>query len=64
MKVPFLDLKAHHAPLIDKFDRAIRDVIYSNAFAGGPLVRFEEEFAAYCGSKYAIGVGTGTDALV
>jgi dTDP-4-amino-4,6-dideoxygalactose transaminase len=64
MKVPFLDLKAHHAPLIDKFDRAIRQVIESSAFAGGPFVeRFEEEFAAYCRSQYAIGVGNGTDAL-
>src|SRR6478736_5764407 len=64
MKVPFLDLKAQHAPLIDKFDRAIRQVIESSAFAGGPFVeRFEEEFAAYCGSEHAIGVGNGTDAL-
>src|SRR6266850_2138602 len=64
MKVPFLDLKAHHAPLIEKFDRAIREVIESSAFAGGPFVeRFEEEFAAYCGSQYTIGVGNGTDAL-
>ena len=64
MKIPFLDLKAHHTPLIDRFDRAIREVIESNAFAGGPFVeRFEKEFAAYCGSKYAIGVGNGTDAL-
>src|SRR6266702_2824621 len=64
MKVPFLDLKAHHAPLIDEFDGAIREVIESSAFAGGPFVeRFEQEFAAYCGCKYAIGVGNGTDAL-
>jgi dTDP-4-amino-4,6-dideoxygalactose transaminase len=64
MKVPFLDLKAHHASMIDEFDGAIREVIESSAFAGGPFVeRFEEEFAAYCGSKYAIGVGNGTDAL-
>jgi dTDP-4-amino-4,6-dideoxygalactose transaminase len=64
MKVPFLDLKAHHAPLIDEFDRAIHEVIESSAFAGGPFVeRFEEEFAAFCGSSYAIGVGNGTDAL-
>src|SRR6266478_8554598 len=64
MKVPFLDLKAHHAPLIDKFDRAIHEVIESSAFAGGPFVeRFEEEFASFCGSSYAIGVGNGTDAL-
>jgi dTDP-4-amino-4,6-dideoxygalactose transaminase len=64
MKVPFLDLKAHHAPLIEEFDRAIREVIESNAFAGGPFVeRFEEEFAAFCESSHAIGVGNGTDAL-
>jgi dTDP-4-amino-4,6-dideoxygalactose transaminase len=64
MKVPFLDLKTHHAPLIDKVDCAIRQVIESSAFAGGPFVeKFEEEFAAFCGSPYAIGVGNGTDAL-
>jgi dTDP-4-amino-4,6-dideoxygalactose transaminase len=64
MKVPFLDLKAHHAPFIEKFDRAIREVIESSAFAGGPFVeKFEEEFAAFCGSSYAIAVGNGTDAL-
>src|SRR5258707_15877786 len=65
MKVPFLDLKLRHASLIDKLDRAIRQVIESSAFAGcGPFVdRFEEEFATYCGSEYAVGVGNGTDAL-
>jgi dTDP-4-amino-4,6-dideoxygalactose transaminase len=64
MKVPFLDLKAHHAPMIEQFDGAIREVIENGAFAGGPFVeRFEEEFAAYCGSDYAVGVGNGTDAL-
>jgi dTDP-4-amino-4,6-dideoxygalactose transaminase len=64
MKVPFLDLKAHHARLVEKFDRAIREVIESSEFAGGPFVeRFEEDFAAFCGSSHAIGVGNGTDAL-
>ena len=64
MEVPFLDLKAHHAPMIDEFDDVIREVIESSAFAGGPFVeRFEQEFAAYSGSKHAIGVGNGTDAL-
>ena len=64
MKVPFLDLKAQHAPLIEKFDRAIHEVIESSAFAGGPFVeKFEEEFAAFCGSTDAIAVGNGTDAL-
>jgi len=50
--------------LINEFGDAIRKVIESSAFAGGSFVeRFEEEFAAYCGSAHALGVGNGTDAL-
>jgi dTDP-4-amino-4,6-dideoxygalactose transaminase len=64
MKVPFLDLKAHHAPMREQLDAAIRDVIDAGAFAGGPFVaKFEKEFAAYCGAGQAVGVGNGTDAL-
>ncbi|HEU0209518.1 MAG TPA: DegT/DnrJ/EryC1/StrS family aminotransferase [Candidatus Udaeobacter sp.] len=63
-KVPFLDLKAEHAPLRKEFDEAIRQVIDSNAFAGGPFVtKFEEEFAAFCDCEHAIGLGSGTEAL-
>jgi dTDP-4-amino-4,6-dideoxygalactose transaminase len=64
MKVPFLDLKSHHAPMLEEINGAIGEVIDSGAFAGGPFVtRFEEEFAVYCESQYAIGVGSGTEAL-
>jgi dTDP-4-amino-4,6-dideoxygalactose transaminase len=64
MQVPFLDLKAHHAALRGEIDSAIREVIDSGAFAGGPFVeRFEEDFAKFCGSPYSVGVGNGTDAL-
>jgi len=64
IRVPFLDLEAHHAPLRAEFDQAIGEVIDSGAFAGGPVVaQFENEFAAFCGSRHAIGVGNGTDAL-
>jgi len=64
MKVPFLDLHAHHQPIREQLDAAIRDVIDSGAFAGGPFVaKFEQEFAAYCGAAHAVGVGNGTDAL-
>jgi dTDP-4-amino-4,6-dideoxygalactose transaminase len=64
MKVPFLDLKSHHAPMLDEINDAIGDVIDSAAFAGGPFVAsFEEDFAAYCASSHAIGVGSGTEAL-
>jgi dTDP-4-amino-4,6-dideoxygalactose transaminase len=63
-KVPFLDLKCHHAPLRDEFNIAIQEVIEEGAFAGGPYVaRFEAEFADYCACAYAIGVGSGTEAL-
>src|SRR5690242_323951 len=64
MKVPFLDLKSHHAPLQGEISGAIQHVIDSGAFAGGPFVdRFEEDFAAYCGCSHAVGVGSGTEAL-
>lgn len=64
MKVPFLDLKAQHAPLRREIDLAIAQVIDSVAFAGGPFVAdFEKDFAAYCGCEAAIGLGNGTDAL-
>ena len=64
MKVPFLDLHAHHQPLREEFLTAIGEVLDRGAFAGGPYVaKFEQEFAAFCGSRYAVGVGNGTDAL-
>ena len=64
MKVPFLDLKAHHESFRTELDAAIREVIDSGAFAGGPFVeRFEEDFAQFCGVPYSVGVGNGTDAL-
>jgi dTDP-4-amino-4,6-dideoxygalactose transaminase len=64
MKVPFLDLKAHHASIRNEIDAAIREVIDSGAFAGGPFVeRFEKDFAKFCGVPFSVGVGNGTDAL-
>jgi dTDP-4-amino-4,6-dideoxygalactose transaminase len=64
MQIPFLDLKAHHAPLRAELDSAIKEVIDRGAFSGGPYVdQFEQEFAKFCGVRYAIGVGNGTDAL-
>ena len=64
MKVPFLDLKAHHAPIREQLDAAIAEVVDCGAFAGGPYVAaFEKDFAAYCGTQFTVGVGNGTDAL-
>ncbi len=62
--VPFLDLRAHHEPLMDEFVDAFRRVTESSAFAGGPFVAaFEKEFTAFCGTKHCVAVGNGTDAL-
>src|SRR5437879_4568584 len=64
MHIPFLDLKAQHDSMRGELETAIREVIDSNAFAGGPFVaKFEQEFAAFCGVANAVGVGNGTDAL-
>lgn len=64
MKVPFLDIKAQNESLKSEINVAIQEVIDSGAFAGGPFVeQFEQDFAAYCGGQYAVGVGSGTEAL-
>jgi dTDP-4-amino-4,6-dideoxygalactose transaminase len=64
MQVPFLDLRVHHEPLMEEFVDAFRQVTEASAFAGGPFVaRFEAEFAAFCGARHTLGVGSGTDAL-
>lgn len=62
--IPFLDLAALHRPQRDQYLLAIGDVIDGNAFAGGPFVaQFERDFAAFCDTRDAVGVGSGTDAL-
>ncbi|GAB4367469.1 MAG: DegT/DnrJ/EryC1/StrS family aminotransferase [Deltaproteobacteria bacterium] len=64
MRVPFLDLKAQYESIKDEVHEAIRQVCEKTAFAGGPFVaQFEQEFAAFCGTKFCAGVGSGTDAL-
>ncbi|MHC4557898.1 MAG: DegT/DnrJ/EryC1/StrS family aminotransferase [Planctomycetota bacterium] len=65
MQVPILDLKAQYAAIKDEVIQAISEVCESQHFALGPAVaEFEENIAAYCDSKYAIGVSSGTDALL
>jgi len=64
MKVPYLDLKAQYEPIRGEIADAIQQVLERTAFAGGPFVaQFEKEFAAFCGTKFVTGVGSGTEAL-
>jgi len=65
MKVPLLDLEAHHRPLRQEILAALERVLDGNAFILGPEVaQLEERVAAYCGCAYAVGVSSGTDALL
>jgi dTDP-4-amino-4,6-dideoxygalactose transaminase len=65
MQVKLLDLQAQYAPLREEIRRAIDDVCDSQALILGPHVaKFEKNLAAYCGTKHAIGVTSGTDALL
>jgi len=65
MKVPLLDLKAQYAGLKDEISRVIEDVCDSQQFILGQRVaEFEKAVAAYCGTEHAIGVSSGTDALL
>lgn len=64
MPVPFLDLKAQYRSIKSEVDPAMQAVVDSCAFALGPAVEaFEKDFAAFCGTKHALGVGNGTSAL-
>jgi dTDP-4-amino-4,6-dideoxygalactose transaminase len=64
LNVPFVDLKAQYASIKPEIDAAIAAVINETAFIGGSVVTgFENNFAAYCGTKHCVGVANGTDAL-
>lgn len=64
MKVPFLDLHNQYQTIRCEIASAIQQVLDSSAFVGGPFVeRFEEEFANLCGSRFTLGVSSGTSAL-
>ena len=64
MQVPFLDLKAQYKQIESEVVPAVTEAMAAGMFIGGPQVAgFEEEFAAFCDSRYCIGVGSGTDAL-
>jgi dTDP-4-amino-4,6-dideoxygalactose transaminase len=63
--VPLLDLKAQYRAIRDDVDAAVARVMESQYFILGPEVEaFEAEVAAYCGVAHAIGMSSGTDALL
>src|SRR5918912_4172424 len=64
IKVPFYGHVRQYHSIKKELDEAIHQVLESNQYVMGPaLTRFEQDLAKYSGSKYAIGLNSGTDAL-
>ncbi len=64
MNIPMVDLKIQFETLRDDIEKGFRQVLETTHFILGPQGRsLEEEVAAYCGVKHAVGVASGTDAL-
>src|ERR1700684_4555014 len=64
MKVDFYGHVRQYNNIKEEIDCNINEVIQSGKFVLGPMLkRFEGEFASYSGTKHAIGVGNGTDAI-
>ncbi|NLE00993.1 MAG: aminotransferase class I/II-fold pyridoxal phosphate-dependent enzyme, partial [Fibrobacter sp.] len=62
--IPFLDLHYHHEQVQHELLTAFKGLMQSCRFIGGPEVEeFEKSFAKFCGTEYAVGVGSGTDAV-
>lgn len=65
MKVPLLDITRQIIPIRNEIDRALNRIVTDTKFILGPQVReFEQNMASYCDVKHAVGVASGTDALV
>lgn len=63
--IPLMNLTRQYQSLEQKLDQAALQVLHSGKYIlGEEVAQFEREFAIYCGAKYAVGVGNGTDALV
>jgi dTDP-4-amino-4,6-dideoxygalactose transaminase len=64
MTVPMVDLRAQYLRIQESIDAGVARVVASTQFIGGEECRlFEQEFAAFCGARHAVGVANGTDAL-
>jgi dTDP-3-amino-3,4,6-trideoxy-alpha-D-glucose transaminase len=62
--VPFIDLRAAHEEIGDELEKALARVLGSGWYLLGPeLEEFEREFAAYCGTRHCVGVGSGLSAI-
>jgi dTDP-4-amino-4,6-dideoxygalactose transaminase len=62
--IPFLDLITTHVELEAELTAVFQKALRTAGFVGGPMVEdFEKAFAEFCGTQFAVGVGSGTDAV-
>jgi len=65
LKVPLLDLKQQYSKIKNEIMSEVETIFDSQVFILGPKVEeLEKRIAEYCGAKYAVGVSSGTDALL
>jgi len=65
MRIPLLDLQAQYLTIKEEINQAIQNVLDSSVYILGPEMKtLEKEIAAFCGTKEAVAVANGTDALV
>ena len=65
MNVKLLDLTRQYEYLKDEILPVVEDIFETQRFVNGPVVQeFERNFAEYCGTKFAVGCSSGTDALI
>ena len=64
-EIKLLDLTRQYSIIKDEVIPVVLEILESQRFVNGPVVdKFEENFADFCGSKYAVGCSSGTDALI
>ena len=64
-KVPFVDYSTHYHRIESEIDTAIKEALSKgDLILRGQLKKFEENIAAFIGTRYAVGVSSGTDALI
>ena len=65
MNIPFLDLKAQYRSIQEEINQKILEVVSSQKFVlGSEVESLEKEIAAYSGTRFAVGVSSGSDALI
>ena len=63
--VKFVDLQRQFITLSEPIEKSVRYVMESGRYVGGEqVVKFEREFSDYLGTRFGVGVGSGSDALI